>query len=136
MEGESGTSAPGRNRTYGTFPPSRQVGRAFDLKRLRRTIGVVKNEEWKRLNRDERDAANALTLHVWRRVHATRHPAFDRDETFLTNGYVQRLLKAANATNTGEKAARKALATMQSETRADTCLHEPPSVRRVRPGLA
>jgi hypothetical protein len=86
--------------------------RGYNLRRLRRTIGIV-TEEWSQLTRDEKDAANAVTLHVWRRAQAKRHPAFDGDETFLTNGHVQRLLKAANARNTGEKAARTALATMQ-----------------------
>lgn len=84
----------------------------YNIRRLRRTIGII-TEEWGQLTRDEKDAANAVTLHIWWRVHTKRFPAFDRDETFLTNGHVQRLLKAVNATNTGEKAARTALATMQ-----------------------
>ena len=87
--------------------------RGYNIRRLRRTIGIVIDEEWSQLSRDEKDAANALTLHIHTRTYARRHPAFDGDETFLTNGHVQRLLKAAKAKNTGEKAARNALTIMQ-----------------------
>jgi len=90
------------------LPPNIKLGQ------LRRTVAIVSQDEWISLTRAERDAADALTLHVWKRAHVSRHPAFDGDETFLTNRYVQRLLKAVNARNTGEKAARSALAVMQN----------------------
>jgi hypothetical protein len=100
-----------RNRTRERFrsglPPNIKIGQ------LRRTVPIVPANEWSSLTRDERDAANAITLHVWKRTRQKRHPAFDGDETFLTNRHVQRLLKAVNASNTGEKAARNALAAMQ-----------------------
>jgi hypothetical protein len=89
------------------LPPNIKIGQ------LRRTVPIVPANEWSSLTRDERDAANAITLHVWKRTRQKRHPAFDGDETFLTNRHVQRLLKAVNASNTGEKAARNALAAMQ-----------------------
>lgn len=89
------------------LPPNIRMGQ------LRRTVPIVSQEEWNQMAGSEQDAANAITFHIWKRTHTKRHPAFDGDETFLTNGYVQRLLKAVNATNTGEKAARQALATMQ-----------------------
>jgi hypothetical protein len=93
------------------------------LGQLRRTVAIVSPSEWNSLTRAERDAANAITFLIWKRAHTKRHPAFGGDEIFLTKGYVQRLLKAVNATNMGEKAARTALARMQgadgSWTRAD-----------------
>jgi hypothetical protein len=83
------------------------------LGQLRRTVAIVSPSEWNSLTRAERDAANAITFLIWKRAHTKRHPAFGGDEIFLTKGYVQRLLKAVNATNMGEKAARTALARMQ-----------------------
>ena len=67
------------------------------------------------MTRDEKDAGNALSFHVYERCRQTRHPAFEgTDGIFLTDKYAQRLLRAVGARNTGIKAAATAIKTMQA----------------------
>jgi hypothetical protein len=72
---------------------------------------------------DERDAVNALALHLVRRFEQDRFEPLDEDgKTFLTVKHMQRLLRGVGARCTGEKAAREASTTSSrpgsSRTRA------------------
>jgi len=91
------------------IPPNRTIGQ------LRKTIPLLEAAEWAQLSDEERDAADALTLHVWWRCRQRLRPAFEgKDCVFLTVKHVQRLLRAVGARKTGEKAAATALRTMQA----------------------
>jgi hypothetical protein len=91
------------------LPPNIKLGQ------VRRTVGIVTPAEWSSLTRDERDAADALALHVWFRCRQKRHPALEGEDcVFLTDGWVQALLRVVGARKTGEKAAAAAVAIMQA----------------------
>ena len=63
-----------------------------------------------KLSGDERDAVNALALHLLRRFEQDRFAPLDADgRTFLTVRHMQRLLRGVGARCMGEKAAREAI---------------------------
>jgi hypothetical protein len=91
-----------------------ELPRNVKLGQVRRTVGIVTPCDWNKLSRDEREAVDALALHVWWRCRQTGRPALEGEDcVFLTVRHVQRLLRAIGAGKTGEKAAAAALATMQ-----------------------
>jgi hypothetical protein len=62
------------------------------------------------LPRDERDAVNAIALHLLGRFEQDAFEPLDDDGcTFLTVGYMQRRLREVGARCTGEKAAAQAI---------------------------
>lgn len=94
---------------YPALPPNRTPGQ------LRQTVGIVGREEWQKLSNDERDAANALSLHVWWRCRQEKHPALEGEDcVLLSDKWVKRLLTEVRARKTGEKAAAAAIRTMQA----------------------
>jgi hypothetical protein len=91
------------------------IPKNLKLGQIRRTAGIVTQTEWSKLNRDERDAVDALSWHVVWRCRQKRHPALEGEDcVFLSVGHVQSLLRAVGARKTGEKAAAAAIATMQA----------------------
>jgi hypothetical protein len=91
------------------FPKNLKLGQ------VRRTAGIVTQSEWSKLSRDEQDAADALSWHVVWRCRQKRHPALEGEDCiFLSDGWVQGLLRAVGARKTGEKAAAAAIRTMQA----------------------
>jgi hypothetical protein len=76
------------------------------IRRLARALAP----ELATLERDQRDAVNALALHLLSRFAQDAHEPFDPDgRTFLPTGYMQRRLRETGARKSGEKAARGAL---------------------------
>jgi len=92
-----------------------RLPRNVKIGQVRRTVEIVSSADWNKLSKDERAAADALALHVWWRCRQSEHPAFEgTDCVFLTDRYVQRLLRAVGASKTGEKAAAAAIKIMQA----------------------
>ena len=92
---------------------SPELPRNIKLGQIRRTIGLLTPEEWRRLDEDGRAAVDALSLHVWWRARQDEHEAFEGEENdcvFLTVPWMQGLLRAVGARKTGEKAAGGAIA--------------------------
>jgi hypothetical protein len=92
---------------------SPELPRNIKLGQIRRTIGLLAPEEWRRLDEDGRAAVDALSLHVWWRARQDEHEAFEGEEddcVFLSVGWMQGLLRAVEARKTGEKAAAGAIA--------------------------
>jgi hypothetical protein len=86
---------------YPALPPNRTPGQ------LRQTVGIVGREEWQKLRNDERDAANALSLHVWWRCRQEKHPALEGEDcVFLSDKWVKRLLTEVRARKRGESRGR------------------------------
>src|SRR5512133_24965 len=92
------------------------IPKNLKLGQIRRTAGIVAQEDWSKLNRDEQDAVDALSWHVVWRCRQKRHPALEGEDCiFLTVRHVRRLLRAIGARRTGEKAAAAAIRTMQAK---------------------
>ena len=76
---------------------------------------LMSKEQFTALSTEEKKWAKALELHLRRRFQQSAHqPLDDGCEVFLTVGYVQRLLRAVDAPQKGEHAARECLAWWQS----------------------
>ena len=90
------------------LPPNIKLGQ------LRRTVGLLPSDEWRRLSEDERAAVDALSLHIWFRGRQKEYPAFEGEDcVFLAVSWVQGLLRAVGARKTGEKAAAAAIAFLE-----------------------
>src|SRR5438034_10273828 len=77
------------------------------------TLGLVTPEVWASATPDERDAVRALAHHLRFRFEQKEHPPLeDGDCVFLTDRWMQSLLKAVKARKTGEKAAGEAIHTL------------------------
>jgi hypothetical protein len=81
---------------------------------IRYRYGLVPRDKWGSLDEGERDAVNALSWHLHWRDSQTEHPALEGDDcVFLTAKWMQGLLRAVGARRSGEKAARRAIATLR-----------------------
>src|SRR5689334_20417644 len=95
---------------------SPELPRNLKLGQVRRTAGIVTQSEWNKLSSDEQAAVDALAWQIVWRCRQKCHPALEGEDCiFLTVRHVQRLLRAIGARKTGEKAAGKAIATMQAK---------------------
>jgi hypothetical protein len=92
---------------------SPELPRNVKLGQVRRSVALLAPEEWRTLDDDTRAAVDALSLHIWARSRQEEHPAFEGEDcVFLTMRWMQRLLRAAGARKTGEKAAAAAIAAL------------------------
>jgi hypothetical protein len=90
------------------LPPNIKLGQ------LRRAVGLLPSDEWRGLDESEREAVDALRLHIWLRGRQTEHPALEGEDcVFLTVRWVQALLRATGARRTGEKAAAAAISFLE-----------------------
>jgi hypothetical protein len=90
------------------LPPNIKLGQ------LRRTVGLLPSDEWRGLNESEREAVDALRLHICLRGRQTEHPALEGEDcVFLTVRWVQALLRATGARRTGEKTAAAAISFLE-----------------------
>lgn len=86
------------------------IPRNLTVGQIRRTIGLVTPEEFRRLDEDQRAAVDALSVHVHWRARQRHHPAFDEaDKTFLTVGWMRELLRVVGARKTGARVAAAAI---------------------------
>jgi hypothetical protein len=82
---------------------------------VRYRYGLVPRDRWSSLDEGERDAVNAFSWHLHWRDSQTEHPALEgHDRVFLTVKWMQGLLQAVGARRSGEKAARSAIAAIQT----------------------
>ena len=64
---------------------SPELPRNIKLGQIRRTIGLLTPEEWRRLDEDGRAAVDALSLHIWWRARQEENEAFEEEDcVFLT----------------------------------------------------
>ena len=90
------------------LPPNIKPGQ------IRRTVGLLPSDEWRGLDESEREAVDALGLHIWLRGRQTEHPALEGEDcVFLTVRWVQALLRATGARRTEEKAAAAAISFLE-----------------------